>query len=47
MSEAIPYAALVVVEGAGHMPNLEQPTAFNTALENLFGSVRAVAGGRL
>ncbi|GAA4435410.1 alpha/beta fold hydrolase [Phytohabitans houttuyneae] len=32
MSDAIPEAALVVVEGAAHMPNLERPADFDEAL---------------
>jgi len=28
-----PNATLVVIDGAGHLPNLEQPAAFNTAIE--------------
>lgn len=34
----IPNAELVVVEGAGHMPNLERPEAFNEALLRFLGS---------
>lgn len=34
----IPGAELVVVEGAGHMPNLERPEAFNEALLRFLGS---------
>jgi pimeloyl-ACP methyl ester carboxylesterase len=37
MHERIPGATLAVVEGAGHMPNLECPSAFNAALEAFFG----------
>jgi pimeloyl-ACP methyl ester carboxylesterase len=32
MHAALPDARLVVLEGAGHVSNLEQPDAFNTAL---------------
>ena len=32
MRDAIPGASLVVVPGAGHLPNLEQPALFNAAL---------------
>ncbi|MGH1355557.1 MAG: alpha/beta fold hydrolase [Thalassovita sp.] len=32
MAELIPYAALEVIEGAGHLPTLEQPTKVNDAL---------------
>lgn len=34
MTELAPGAELVVVDGAGHTPNLEQPAAFDDALEN-------------
>ena len=33
MQTAIPRAALVVLPGAGHLSNLEQPAAFNSALQ--------------
>ncbi|GAA4674721.1 alpha/beta fold hydrolase [Phytohabitans rumicis] len=33
MSDRIPGAKLVIVDGAGHMPNLERPAEFNAALE--------------
>jgi pimeloyl-ACP methyl ester carboxylesterase len=33
MADAIPDAELVVIEGAGHLSNLERPKAFNEALE--------------
>ncbi|MEN8008608.1 MAG: alpha/beta fold hydrolase [Candidatus Krumholzibacteriota bacterium] len=32
MAKALPKAKLVVVPGAGHMPNLENPEAFNDAV---------------
>ena len=32
MAAAIPGAKLVVIPGAGHLANLEQPEAFNAAL---------------
>ena len=32
MAAKIPGAAHVIIEGAGHAPNLEQPAAFNAAL---------------
>jgi pimeloyl-ACP methyl ester carboxylesterase len=32
MQRAIAGSQLVIVSGAGHLPNLEDPTAFNTAL---------------
>lgn len=35
MYEFIPNATLKVVNGAGHLPNLEQPTEFNAALQQL------------
>jgi pimeloyl-ACP methyl ester carboxylesterase len=41
MQERIPDATLVVVDGAGHLPNLERPTEFNSALERLLTAVAA------
>ncbi|VAW31291.1 hypothetical protein MNBD_CHLOROFLEXI01-3717 [hydrothermal vent metagenome] len=32
MAKAIPNAELVVVQGAGHLPNLEEPDQFNDAI---------------
>jgi 3-oxoadipate enol-lactonase len=32
MSKLIPHADLVCIEGAGHLPNMEAPAAFNNAL---------------
>lgn len=32
MAEAIPNAELVIVPGAGHLPNLEEPDTFNDAV---------------
>jgi Alpha/beta hydrolase family len=32
LCECIPAAELTVIENAGHMPNLEQPDAFNEAM---------------
>jgi pimeloyl-ACP methyl ester carboxylesterase len=39
MYQHIPDAALAVIQGAGHMPNLERPTEFNGALQDLLGVV--------
>jgi pimeloyl-ACP methyl ester carboxylesterase len=45
MHELIPNSTLVVIEGAGHMPNLERPIEFNAAcgsfLESLLASSSA------
>lgn len=41
MCERIPDGALVVVHDAGHMPNLEQPDAFNEEVARFLGGVRA------
>lgn len=41
MHERIPDATLVVVEGAGHLPNLERPTEFNAALGRFLTSLAA------
>ena len=32
MAELIPYAKLQIIEGAGHLPTLEQPAATTAAL---------------
>jgi pimeloyl-ACP methyl ester carboxylesterase len=39
MSDAIPGAALVVVEGAAHMPNLERPADFDEALQKFLAAL--------
>lgn len=39
MSDGIPEATLVVVEGAAHMPNLERPAAFDEALHDFLKSL--------
>lgn len=39
MSDAIPGATLVVVDGAAHMPNLERPADFDEALHGLLKSL--------
>ena len=38
MHGLIPGATLAIIEGAGHLPNLERPTAFNSALDHLLRS---------
>jgi pimeloyl-ACP methyl ester carboxylesterase len=43
MHERIPGATLVVVDGAGHLPNLERPTEFNVALERFLAAVSGTA----
>ncbi|MET9226641.1 alpha/beta hydrolase [Lentzea sp. NPDC003310] len=35
MSDRVPGSTLVVVDGAAHMPNLERPEVFNSAVEDL------------
>lgn len=37
MHRLIPQSALVVVDRAGHLPNLEQPERFNAALLGFLG----------
>lgn len=39
LHERIPGADLIVVEGAGHMPNLERPAEFNRALSMLLAKI--------
>ena len=43
LHERIPGAALAVIEGAGHLPNLERPAEFDRALAGLLDAV-AVRG---
>jgi len=38
MSDNIPGAQLVCIEGAGHLPNMEAPAAFNAALDSFLRS---------
>jgi len=46
IADRIPNATLAVIDGAGHMPNLERPTQFNTALGCFLGSLPAAAPTR-
>jgi pimeloyl-ACP methyl ester carboxylesterase len=39
MAERVPGADLVIVDGAAHLPNLENPAAFDAALERLLARV--------
>lgn len=39
MQRQIPSARLEVIDGAGHLPNLEQPEAFNAALSRFLVSI--------
>jgi len=41
---SIPGAELVVIKGAAHLPNIEQPEAFNAAIGDF---LRRHADGRL
>ena len=45
-AEALPYGKLVTLEGCGHMPNLEQPAAFNGAVLDFMHSRKAGSTGR-
>jgi pimeloyl-ACP methyl ester carboxylesterase len=40
LHERIPGARLRIIGGAGHLPNLERPEAFNAALGELLARVR-------
>lgn len=42
MHAAVRGSRLVVVEGAGHLPNLERPEEFNQALLGFLGSCSQV-----
>jgi len=39
IADRIPNATLAVIDGAGHMPNLERPTQFNTALAHFLDAL--------
>jgi pimeloyl-ACP methyl ester carboxylesterase len=39
ISSAIPGARLVEIPDAGHLPNLEQPDAFNSAVRTFLNSI--------
>lgn len=41
----LPDASLTVVDGAGHLPNLERPAAFNAALAAFLDALPAGPGG--
>ncbi|HKW35254.1 MAG TPA: alpha/beta fold hydrolase [Candidatus Acidoferrum sp.] len=49
LCEQIPEAKLAIIENAGHLPNLEQPAAFNSVLASWLPAVgnRARHGGRV
>jgi 3-oxoadipate enol-lactonase len=40
LARAIPAASLVVIDDAGHLPNLERPAEFNRALASFLASLR-------
>ncbi len=42
MRDAIPGSRLVVIEGAGHVSNLERPAQFNRALTDFLGGLRTL-----
>jgi 3-oxoadipate enol-lactonase len=44
MHQRIPTATLAVIDRAGHLPNLEQPTAFNTALRTFLSKLDSGGG---
>ncbi|MEV8524725.1 alpha/beta fold hydrolase [Streptomyces sp. NPDC052000] len=46
MHAAVPGSSLAVIESAAHLPNLEQPDAFNHALRALLARVAAKAKDR-
>ena len=43
MASYIPSATYVELEGAGHLVNLEQPEAFNQALDQFLKTVEVTA----
>ncbi|MEU0373006.1 alpha/beta fold hydrolase [Streptomyces sp. NPDC006283] len=44
MRDLIPHAELTVIDGAGHLPGVEQPERFNKALLNFLGTPSAWVG---
>jgi pimeloyl-ACP methyl ester carboxylesterase len=46
MAAAVPGAAFVRIAGAGHLPNLEAPEAFNVAMHGWLRSIDGVAVGQ-
>ena len=40
LARAIPGARMEIIPGAGHVPNLEQPAAFNRVLEGFLGGLK-------
>jgi alpha-beta hydrolase superfamily lysophospholipase len=45
IAELIPGAELAVIDDAAHLPNLEQPAAFDAALDRLLTRVSCVKNG--
>ena len=46
IARTIPGAELVVIPGAGHMSNMEQPAAFNDAVARFLGGAIVAAPER-
>ena len=44
MRDGIPHARLVVIEGAGHLSNMERPEQFNAALIEFIQSLTQAIG---
>lgn len=42
MAERIPHATKVIIDGAGHAPNIEKPEAFDDALSSFLDSLTGV-----
>jgi pimeloyl-ACP methyl ester carboxylesterase len=40
MAQAIPRSKLVVIPGAAHLSNVENPDAFNKAVREFLGTLR-------
>ncbi|HVQ93615.1 MAG TPA: alpha/beta fold hydrolase [Mycobacteriales bacterium] len=45
MRRLIPHATLTIIDGAGHLPNLERPTEFNNALRAFRTGIDIPAAG--
>ena len=44
MQARIPHATLAVIDAAGHLPNLEQPGAFNDTLARFLATPEVADG---
>jgi pimeloyl-ACP methyl ester carboxylesterase len=43
IANEVKHSRTVVIEGSGHLPNMEQPEAFNLNLEKFYSSIKATS----